>query len=140
MQVDAAGPQQASLPPRRLGLTGRIWEKKYGKNAKHVVKNNELEKKKAEEQVVSATKNAYARRAQVASTAASTSRHGPSTEGAARAAPSAHGASGAREPTTTSKPAAPASGAQGLHPSWAAAKMRQKQLAEGPKATKIVFD
>ena len=130
----------------------RIWEKKYGKNAKHVIKGQELDKKKEEEKVQSETRNAYARRAGGASGAAS----GPVGSAAAvstaiRVPPpgyaSANTSAGrpaySSAPTGTAGPTASSTNntsAAALHPSWAAAKMRQKQLAEGPKATKIVFD
>lgn len=104
----------------------------------------------------SATKNAYARRGQLASDPYTASGGQPSAAPAATAAggnangyvpkkktlnPNANIVDDKPKPATTAgSGGGGSSSTQGLHPSWAAAKMRQKQLAEGPKATKITFD
>jgi len=116
----------------------RIWERKYGKNAKHV--------QKASEQATEGNiANAYGKRA-------------GATAAPAAAKPTGRPSTGARPPPTGARPAAtftpsarpaytpapraaaPAAATEALHPSWEAARLRKQREAEGPKATKIVFD
>ena len=101
----------------KAGLRRRIWEKKYGRHAKHVVRAREVDP-------------------------APRDPRGPRTdwppEGAARApAPFIDTNSSAR--VVIAHEPAPKS----LHPSWEAAKLRQqkeKSNLQQVKATKIVFD
>ena len=124
-------------------LICRIWERKYGKNAKHV--------QKASAQATEGNiAKAYGNRAAVAgkpagqalstttSTATTNTTAGPKT-GARPPSTFTPSARPAFTPRPT--PAPPAAASTGpLHPSWEAARLRKQKEAEGPKATKIVFD
>lgn len=124
----------------------RIWEKKYGKNAKHVVKSREADNVAQAENNI---KNAYGKRAAaVGGESATPVAAGGRTVG--KPAPTAV------RPTTTYTPkpapaavsasvsapalAPAAGGGQGLHPSWEAARRKKAMLAAAPAARKIVFD
>jgi len=122
----------------------RIWERKYGKNAKHV--------KKASEQATEGNiAKAYGNRAGATATAG-TGAAGNKPPGRPTTSTGAGAGAGARPPSTytpsarpafvpPSRPAAPPAAATGpLHPSWEAARLRKQKESEGPKATKIVFD
>lgn len=149
----------ASAPVRRKSsqhpsqrvyrLTDRIWEKKYGKGAKHVVKAREEEKAKQ------MGKSRSGANAEGMGTAQRTWGGKPASGGAgARSGPPAPfgGAAPVGRPTTAgSGPAAPAGGdgtAAGgakMHPSWEAARQRKKKEGAVPPAgaiqgQKIVFD
>ncbi|BEJ12148.1 hypothetical protein CspHIS471_0206080 [Cutaneotrichosporon sp. HIS471] len=93
-----------------------IWEKKYGKGAKHVVKAQEEEEKKKRGPQGQRRDQGWGGRDSEAQTA-----H------AAKPAP---------------RTAAPKPQAESLHPSWEAARLRKQGAVDkdAPKATKIVFD
>lgn len=126
----------------------RIWEKKYGKNAKHVVKSREADNVAQAENNI---KNAYGKRAAavggesatpaaaggrtVGRPAATAAAVRPTTTYTPKSAPAAVSASA---PAPVSAPAA--GGGQGLHPSWEAARRKKAMLAAAPAAQKIVFD
>ncbi len=94
----------------------RIWEKKYGKGAKHVIKAREEEEKRM---------------------------RGPQGQrrdqgwGQRREAAPAPAAKPAAAPRAEAKPQKEA-----LHPSWEAARQRKARMEakDAPKATKIVFN
>ncbi|RXK38513.1 hypothetical protein M231_04279 [Tremella mesenterica] len=111
-----------------------IWEKKYGKGAKHVVRAREEEQ--AVEAVKIARRQEREQRRNPTTTswggAERTTTHNTSIsrgreEGNANLTPMGVAVRGEKE--------------KSLHPSWEAAKLRrQKEVMAAPKATKIVFD
>lgn len=111
----------------------RIWERKYGKNAKHIQKAKE---KETEGNIA----NAYGKRAGPAKTST------PHSAGSARPATATSTRRPASESSTvvdrskTDPSPAVHKPSSGLHPSWEAARLRKQKEATGPKATKIVFD
>lgn len=132
-------------------LTARsIWEKKYGKNAKHVQKAQQAEQAEkskmthskvrwnGESNKIGGQDSGWAEKGGNASTApaapaagAGARFSGPTSVGASRASGPAAGGAGAGEK---------------MHPSWEAARLRrQKEMGGGAaasagKPTKIVFD
>ncbi|GMK54616.1 hypothetical protein CspeluHIS016_0112020 [Cutaneotrichosporon spelunceum] len=93
-----------------------IWEKKYGKGAKHVVKAREEAEKKMRGPQGQRRDQGWGQRVVE-----------PEPSAAAKPAPRA---------------AAPKPQAEALHPSWEAARLRKQRAVapDAPKATKIVFD
>ena len=143
-----------------LGMTPAdtsIWEKKYGKGAKHVVKAREDEEKKEREKKWGKSDAGWGGK-----TGQSGELGHAGRGGAARGGLAARGARGgavagrggftggrggfaggaAVSSVSASVPPAAAGGAH-LHPSWEAARLRKQKeeaLASAPKATKITFD
>lgn len=125
-------------------LIGRIWEKKYGKGAKHVVKAREEEKTKQ------MSKSRSGANAEGMGPAQRTwgGKPAPGGSGVRSAPPAASGGA-----ATTGRPAAagptggdaaPAGGAK-MHPSWEAARLRKQKEGVVPppgavQGQKIVFD
>ncbi|KAK4687430.1 hypothetical protein P7C73_g2687, partial [Tremellales sp. Uapishka_1] len=137
-----------------------IWEKKYGKNAKHVVKAHEEELTKTVggrgwgSRGGAAGPGATGARPPASSrpvSAAMTTEHQP-PRGASTRGRGGSGASSIRPTSISSQPSStytkPAAEKEpALHPSWEAARLRkQKEMAAGvagagaAKPTKIVFD
>lgn len=120
----------------------RIWEKKFGKNAKHVKKARDEEReearKKAERKAKREEKLAF--RAKL--TGGQEDRGWAGRPGASHAASSR----GAPPHVPIAQSAQAAGEKQALHPSWQAARLRRMKEAgtapgsEAAKATKIVFD
>lgn len=98
----------------KSGADGSIWEKKYGKGAKHVVKAREEAEKKV---------------------------RGPQGQ---KRDQGWGGQRSDAAPAPATKPAPRRAEAQqaSLHPSWEAAKLRKQRAVakDAPKPTKIVFD
>ncbi|WVQ83586.1 hypothetical protein IAT38_005727 [Cryptococcus sp. DSM 104549] len=144
LDFDPNGVAGSKVPERknRRGQRARqaIWEKKYGKNAKHVVKQRE-EDEKAPKKVAGKMMSRDAGWGAKAGDAP-----------APRAGAGAGGASGGRggyagRPAAPHQPVAapaPASGdkAKALHPSWEAARLRKEKMSavQAAKPNKIVFD
>lgn len=123
----------------------RIWEKKYGKGAKHVVKAQEEEEQKSREKKWGKSDEGWGgsagrggavgrggRGGSVGGRGGFAGRDTAVPPGVAAAAPSAV----APARPVAAKPSGPA-----LHPSWEAARLRkQKMMDAAPAATKITFD
>ncbi|KAK8861364.1 hypothetical protein IAR55_002183 [Kwoniella newhampshirensis] len=128
-----------------------IWEKKYGKGAKHVVKARQEEQEQARKSQEKAEVRARGRDSGWGARAGTTSLG--ATASASRPAPP-HLATSNSTPTpmSTSAPAparapysAPAQDKAAMHPSWEAARLRKQKMAmvppvDGPKPNKIIFD
>lgn len=113
----------------------RIWEKKYGKNAKHVVKAREAEKTKEREKKFGPSDKGWGSKPRPE---ASTPQTDAKADNAVR--PKSFTSS---QPAAQSEKPVPTPKAEGaLHPSWEAARLRkQKAMGVGaPKPQKIVFD
>lgn len=113
----------------------RIWEKKFGKNAKHVIKAKEEERNGPVGNGWDADRGgrvgAGGGRGMGIGIAPAPGRGDFLT----RPAPSAPIQIAGRPPTSKRGQE------HGLHPSWEAAKLRKaKEIASAPKATRIVFD
>ncbi|ODN80731.1 hypothetical protein L202_02892 [Cryptococcus amylolentus CBS 6039] len=127
-----AGREQPVRKNRR-GQRARqaIWEKKYGKGAKHVVRQREEEKIEEEKARKRAADRARPRDSGWGNKGGASGSAAPAPVSAApRAAPSA------------AAPQAQAGG-QNLHPSWEAAKLRKQKMeavAAAKPSQKIVFD
>lgn len=128
-----------------------IWEKKYGKGAKHVVKRREEEAKGPDGQKPDGGWSARGKGGVAPDTAPVLRRPFGAGARPAAGAPAAPGA-GPKGPKglkglnpnakSVDMPAAKDS-AKDLHPSWEAARLRKQKMmdgADGAKATKIVFD
>lgn len=108
----------------------RIWEKKYGKGAKHVVKAKEEAEKKMRGPQGQRRDQGWGQRRDGEEAPAAAPPAAKSRPAAARSAPA---------------PAAQAKSDASLHPSWEAARLRKQREMGGaggaaPKPTKIVFD
>jgi hypothetical protein len=118
-------------------LMDRIWERKYGKNAKHVQKASE---QATEGNIAKAYGNRGAATASAPTTGGKPTGRPSPTTGARPASTFTPSARPAYTPAARPAPAAPKPATEALHPSWEAARLRKQREAEGPKATKIVFD
>ncbi|AGO10504.1 AaceriABR052Wp [[Ashbya] aceris (nom. inval.)] len=128
---EPVGKEQLLEQPKRKNRRGqrarqKIWEKKYGRNAKHVQRQFEKEREERARK-----QREYEERA--AKRAAKEAEH-------ARTRPaSSHSTIRAAEPGAANSVAKPV--AQELHPSWEAKKLSQeKQKAAKFQGKKIVFD
>lgn len=123
-----------------------IWEKKYGKGAKHIVKARE-EAKQTDEAKRARQEKKWANQAGFMGPSkwkAAAGGAGGDAPQQASPVPSARALAAARPPPVARGPP-PKPKEANLHPSWEAARLRrQKELqgapANGPKPTKIVFD
>jgi len=117
---------------RSVVLTrGRIWEKKFGKNAKHVIKAKEEER------------NGPVGNGWGLSRGPRGGAQGVEQAGGREMAPVPIGDGFAPRSaaSTARQPPPPDTSKKGLHPSWEAARIkRAREGAAAPKATKIVFD
>lgn len=119
-------------------LFGSIWEKKYGKNAKHVVKAQEEEKRQAQKAREKA--EAKGRTRDSGWGARSGKAVGPAVNAAS--APTAAAALHTQKVYPESKQSQTEQ-KKSLHPSWEAAKLRKQKMGAVQtevKAQKIVFD
>lgn len=109
---------------------GSIWEKKYGKNAKHVVKAQEEEKRQAQK----AREKAEAK--------GRTRDSGWGARSGKAVGPAVNAASHTQKVYPESKQSQTEQ-KKSLHPSWEAAKLRKQKMGAVQtevKAQKIVFD
>lgn len=117
--------------------SGSIWEKKYGKNAKHVVKAHEEEKLQAQKTREKA--EAKGRTRDSGWGAKSGKAVGPAVAaGPAQTAAVSHTQKVYSEPKQSQTEQK-----KSLHPSWEAAKLRKQKMGVVQteiKAQKIVFD
>lgn len=130
-------------------LTFSIWEKKYGKNAKHIVKQREEERKKAAKKEGSQRSGGFV----PPSRDSGYKTYKPAPDSAPVLAKPG-GSFGSSAPARTPSAAAGGPGGAGAgsaadekkgknHPSWEAARRRkeaEQKLKNAPKPTKIVFD